>query len=703
MNFLRKLVYARSHARKEPDFCKLEKGLDRQYICKGCNQIEILLEVQREQERRQYYSAHSRPLCFHLSYEELDLCAQKCVTCRVFRQGLLLKQITTKEASSLRDAALQQPLYVTLFRGQISGTAGPGMETTLSISIGIPPGEFESVMVSCMDSNAVECLALCENPDNPMVHQQAEKWLDDCNINHTECANLRWSSGNPTRLVRILSDSEVQLIHPPQEGKPIKYAALSYCWGNWNLLSEDERKIISGGKTTRDNLQRRRRSFDCSELPVTLQDTIALILCLGIEYVWIDTVCIVQDDAQDWQYEAAMMHEVYGNAYFTLCACSNDKATEPLFRKREAWSYATEPCRLGDQWITNFDVSLDEMRARSPLSSRAWTLQEERLSPRILYWSGQRMYWSCSRSQHIESRPLQRPFPKTLYRPMFYTPTLNWPFSPSQDFLTSCRKGPSGSLHEVWLDVVESYTRRDMGNRKDRFPALSGLATRYQLAQKGDEYLAGLWRKTFAEDLSWSVTEPRDLETCENLQEFAPSWSWASLPLRTIASLKHHVAHSSDFALLEEMMQRDGEDAADTVRRGAAVKCVKVRGRSRSFLSPGSRNQAWSMISKIVDGQEKYTFASNPEMSVHSADLTFGRVLTYEARKQEVLGQLDYRQDADRADKGFLQLHCLEIGESTMLLLEHCGTDSRYRRVGVSHGYRADFFAGVQSTELKLV
>jgi Heterokaryon incompatibility protein (HET) len=693
----------RSQGIRKPDFCKLKKGLDRQYICRGCNQTETLFEVQREQERQQHFPPQSRPLCFHLSYEELDLCARKCVTCRVFRQGLLLKQLTTEEASSLKDEASQQPIYVTLFRGQIPGMPVPGMETTLSVNIGLPRGKLESAMVSCMDLNALECLALCENPENPMVHKQAEKWLEDCNTNHTECGNLRWSSRNPTRLVRILSDSEIQLIHSPQGGKPMKYTALSYCWGNWDLLTEDEKRRISGSKTTRNNLKKRRESFDCSELAVTIQDSIALIRRLGIEHIWVDTVCIVQDDGEDWQREAAMMHEVYGNAYFTLCACSNDKATEPLFRKREAWSYATDPCRLSDQWITNFDLPLDEMRARSPLSSRAWTLQEERLSPRILYWSGQRMYWSCSRSQRTEMRPLQTPVPTTLCRPIFYEPTLDWALSSPQGFLISCRKGQSKFLHEDWLDLVESYTRRDMSNKKDRFPALSGIASRYHLAQKGDEYLAGLWRKTFAEDLSWSVVRPRDLEIRENLQDFPPSWSWASLPFRTTASLKHDFSEALNFELLEEIVQREAEDPADTVKRGAAVKCVKVRGRLRPFLSRGSRSQPWSAISKSFDGQEKYSFATNPEQPVHSADLLLGRVLTYEARKQEVLGQLDYRQDADRAEKELLQIHCLEIGESAMLLLEHCGTDSKYRRVGVSHGYREDFFAGVQPTELKLV
>jgi hypothetical protein len=78
------------------------------------------------------------------------------------------------------------------------------------------------------------------------------------------------------------------------------------------------------------------------------------------------------------------MHKVYSNALFTLCACATRQATENLIDQREAWTKIMEPCRLGGQFLTTTDMSLNELRLRSPLADRAWTLQEERLSPRML-------------------------------------------------------------------------------------------------------------------------------------------------------------------------------------------------------------------------------------------------------------------------------------------------------------------------------
>ncbi|KAL3425070.1 hypothetical protein PVAG01_04351 [Phlyctema vagabunda] len=686
------------------DFCTLETSRDHQSICKGCREIEMLFEVQRRQEFRQSFRLKSQAVPFHASYQELSACARKCITCRVLRQTLLLKQRTPKDVASLKQVATH--LYAQLVRDEATLSA----KTTLKVSIGKPEGEYSSAAVACMDANAIDTLALPGNPDSPAIHQQAKKWLEDCQENHPECGNLSWSSTNPTRLLHILSDSTVQLIHCPLgAGKITGYVALSYCWGSWDQLTKAEKQIVEDGKTTKYNIQRRSQAFDCAELPATIQDSIVLVYHLGIEYMWIDTLCIVQDDNQDWQHEAALMHEVYGNARFTLCASSSESATEGLLKEREAWSPMTKPCRLYDQWIASFDVSLNDIRANSPLANRAWTLQEEFLSPRILYWSAQRMYWSCSITHHVELVKSRTPSSIAYYQP----PRERSMFSEvqvSQRFLKSCRKGQRRVLHESWLDVIESYTRRELSHAQDRFPALSGLASRYYLAQKGDEYMAGLWRKTFAEDLTWRVTEPKLTEKGKSLREIAPSWSWASLPLRTSTNLKHEFTDCPDFELLHDRSAREDEHPDTAVTRGGNLKSVKVRGRLRPFICKGSMNRPWTEISRKIGDQEKFSFATYVEFPAHSVDLAQCRLLSYEARKEEALGQLDYLEDAYRVEKGLLDVDCLEIGESFMLLLEPdttepsgTGPNRRYLRIGISRGYREDFFTDTPLVELNLV
>jgi len=218
----------------------------------------------------------------------------------------------------------------------------------------------------------------------------------------SEAAQTYTGRGGTLRLIRVKSSSELQLCSG--EGEGVKYTALSYSWGT-SILSENEQRLVNRGKTTYENLEGRRRSFMASELPATLQDAISLTRRVGLEYIWIDSICIVQDadNREDFFREAPQMHEYYGNAYFTLCVCSNLKVTDSLFATRAAFSHVTNPCRLGGQWLTTPDTSLNEMRNHSPLAMRGWTLQEECLSPRILYWTPQRMYWSCSQRHLIES------------------------------------------------------------------------------------------------------------------------------------------------------------------------------------------------------------------------------------------------------------------------------------------------------------
>lgn len=160
---------------------------------------------------------------------------------------------------------------------------------------------------------------------------------------------------------------ELELKDTSQE-KLVPYAALSYLWGTETTNDAEEKKIILATETTRENLSRRRQSFLASDLLKTIQDAIQLTWRLGILYIWVDSMCIPQDS--DWNHEASKMHEVYGNAHVTLCACSSEKLTDGLFRHREAWKHRSRPCHLGDgQFLANFDMPLNEIRWNTPLFS----------------------------------------------------------------------------------------------------------------------------------------------------------------------------------------------------------------------------------------------------------------------------------------------------------------------------------------------
>ncbi|KAB2571290.1 hypothetical protein DBV05_g10041 [Lasiodiplodia theobromae] len=377
------------------DSTEVQKDDDLQYKCRSCRYtLKNLFVALRDLELQQrFFGKPLGPIRIHENYQELAACAQQCVACRTFRKALIIKQHTTEDAAKLEEAT--EAVFVTLLREPSTDVL------SLRVSIGRRrDDDHASALVSCTASNDITSPSLHPNPRHPSVAREAKSWLDTCTATHTECGNLRSSTSTPTRLLEILADSQsVQLIHPNQHGTTSSthypYVALSYCWGP-PPSDPIPAALVRTTLTTPANLSARCSApFPTSTLTPTLRDTIAFVAALGTRYIWIDALCIVQGPGGDWETESAKMHEVYGNAAYTLCIASNDAATKPLFSARTAWKYKNVPCRLaGSWWIAAYEVGVEELRRKAPLAKRAWTLQEERLSPRVLYWSGQRMYWS---------------------------------------------------------------------------------------------------------------------------------------------------------------------------------------------------------------------------------------------------------------------------------------------------------------------
>ena len=185
------------------------------------------------------------------------------------------------------------------------------------------------------------------------------------------------------------------------------------------------------------------------------------------------------------------------------------------------------PFNFDGKWLVNYDVALSEVRARAPLSIRVWTLQEERLSPKLLYYCAQRVYWSSFMNQHMEGTTSTEAQDITSGRP--YTAgddTVR--LSEAQAFLRFRYDDDRANLYREWHDLVEDYCLPNMTQATDGFRATSGLAAQYLSVYvikdneiHGQEYLAGLWRSTFAEDLAWSVDMACDPRL--TLNDLAPS------------------------------------------------------------------------------------------------------------------------------------------------------------------------------------
>jgi hypothetical protein len=232
-----------------------------------------------------------------------------------------------------------------------------------------------------------------KEPDDP---EQAFLWFKECVQNHEHCgkAAREGVAGYvtlPTRLVYIprQESEDPQLV--ATAGQTGLYLALSYRWGTATIT-----------KTLTGNLNTHMKSIPAATLSKTFQDAFIITRKLGFQYIWIDSLCIIQDSAEDWAKEAMQMASIYTNAAMTISASVSDSADSGLF-----YPYVTDYSPklalrsirgtvVDDFFLTNRVVSSFENDIeKGSLSSRGWCLQERLLSRRILHFGASQLHWEC--------------------------------------------------------------------------------------------------------------------------------------------------------------------------------------------------------------------------------------------------------------------------------------------------------------------
>ena len=295
-------------------------------------------------------------------------------------------------------------------------------------------------------------------------------------------------------------------------GKPGRWVALSHCWGG---------DIPSS--TTMDNFDSRLMSFPMEKLPRNFQDAIAVTRAFGYRYLWIDSLCIIQNSPgnMDWATESLLMNHVYENADLTIVADSAGTSQDGfLIRYADITSVPIpyESIRLNTQGTIFIRPFLDPKPA-GPLQQRAWTLQEETLSRRCLYFTKNCLVWVCLESFKSEKDFHPWESQKGLIQQVF---TKNF-HSTSPMKIEDFKLEPGDTMGE-WYTLVSEYSNRSITFGRDRFPAIAALA---QLVHRktGLSYKAGLWLEDMHRGLLWEARSPR-IRCYQEWQ--APSWSWAS-------------------------------------------------------------------------------------------------------------------------------------------------------------------------------
>lgn len=283
-----------------------------------------------------------------------------------------------------------------------------------------------------------------------------------------------------------------------------------------------------------------------SSLPKTFQDAVTVTMWFKIKYLWIDSLCIIQDSHEDWQRESKNMKHIYKNSFLTIAATRAVDAVGGLFvdrnpnvvrtfRVRAQWSRELD----GDYFCFDSYIWTHEI-IESPLEKRAWACQERLLSPRVLHFGRSQILWECQELDACETFPENLP-------PEISTSS----FSESKRLLLF--KG--GNFYDdYWRNIIDLYSNGCLTRISDKCVAFAGIVEETQdFAQ--DRYLAGFWRQNLEQQLLWMIQHPTPASRPQCY--LAPSWSWLSIdgPVQASRILRGRVlleildvsvSHSSD-------------------------------------------------------------------------------------------------------------------------------------------------------------
>ncbi|KAF1959286.1 HET-domain-containing protein, partial [Byssothecium circinans] len=369
---------------------------------------------------------------------------------------------------------------------------------------------------------------LAQSTRSPQAFEQAKYWIQDCRQNHKECHRSRQDATLPTRLVCVKreepgSGSEPELSAHICESDSLSanvlYLTLSHAWGTEKFVT-----------LTQSNLDQFRTSIPFKTLSRTFQEAIHVVSGLGFQYIWIDSLCIVQDDQKDWERESLKMGDVYAFAVCNLTASAFDTGGLGI-SPQERLSNPVPPrvCIKSSKWRSSVAFIICEGQPwrenwERPIFRRAWVLQEQILAIRALHFGRDQMFWECKHTLANEVWPVGRMISSNRApvnrRRQFDARRLN---HYSNDSLR-LQKSP----YDTWMKIVYDYSSRKLTYASDRLPALSGIASLFTTILEKDEYLLGLWKKDIHRGLLWRQTEsPGDFNKPD--WSHAPSWSWASL------------------------------------------------------------------------------------------------------------------------------------------------------------------------------
>lgn len=373
--------------------------------------------------------------------------------------------------------------------------------------------------------------AVPSSPASEQTWELVQKQLTECVTNHNKCRAVSESPRSQAkRYLRLDAQSSTLKLVDSSDVQVTEYAALSYCWGK---CAGDDLLLA-----TASTIGRLHSGIAVSDLPPALKDAVEVCFRLGLKFLWIDSLCILQDSPDDWREEAAKMADLYEGSLLTIIAASGSSVQESFLThprlprpylgdlerngSGRVQVYARVSTEFGHHRVASSLLGGPQPIGVEPIDLRAWTLQERDLSVRTISYTSFEVQWACRTMRACE-----------------------------------CGRGRLDTMVQIshmlddkdvmrtWYEVVKQYTSRSLSFDTDKLPAIAGLARRLAPYIQS-RYIAGLWEQDILVGLCWAKTNHASSPSLTGrypITYVAPSFSWASVSGVTIK--EPHVGPSS--------------------------------------------------------------------------------------------------------------------------------------------------------------
>lgn len=305
--------------------------------------------------------------------------------------------------------------------------------------------------------------------------------------------------------MRCIDVIDRRVTHIPRDGS-CHYAVLSYCWGASNFL------LLTKANSTQLTAQ---RGLDRVRIPRTIANAMEITIAVGMRYLWVDALCIVQDDPSEKNSQIQKMHKIYASAALTIIAASGNGADDGLWDTTNGTRQPQIEEEIDGLRFVGLEPTLEDVLAGSIWKRRAWTYQEYVLSKRMLVFSKTEAYYSCEQGACAED------FVHSVNATGEHelnSPASDEGFAVSVDRLLN--------FPEYWPTLIREYTKREMSFQSDGLNAAAGVLASYSVGSK-NSFICGLpLEGLFEYSLLWFASGPLHMRaSCATGKDF-PTWSW---------------------------------------------------------------------------------------------------------------------------------------------------------------------------------